>query len=426
MDSLIMEGGVALRGTVRVSGAKNAALPILFGAILFDETVCFENVPNLRDIHTTAKLLETLGFLVDFAHGKMSVSLKGEICTEAPYELVKTMRASVLCLGPLLARLGEASVAMPGGCAIGARPVDLHLSALEKMGAQFTLDGGYVKGRCKKLYGAHIQFDFPTVGGTENILMAACLAEGETILENAAREPEIIDLANFLNSCGAKIEGAGQTTIKIQGVTSLKSNKPYYIMPDRIEAGTYLIAAGMTNGNIRVENCPYKDMEALCARLEDAGLEFDYEEAPDNTQVLIARRKSEILNAIDISTRPHPGFPTDMQAQMMAMLCMASGSSVVEETIFENRFMHVPELVRMGADIRLAGHSAMVRGVPILTGAPVMASDLRAAAGLVLAGLCAGGRTSVERIYHLDRGYEGMELKLQELGARIKRVKNSS
>lgn len=430
MDSLIMEGGVALQGTVKVSGAKNAALPILFAAILFDETVRYENVPNLRDIHTTAKLLETLGFAVNFENGNMEVSLKKEISPEAPYDLVKTMRASVLCLGPLLARLGEASVAMPGGCAIGARPVDLHLSALEKMGAEFTLDSGYVKGRCKKLHGAHIQFDFPTVGGTENILMAACLAEGETILENAAREPEIIDLANFLNSCGAKIEGAGQTTIRIQGVTSLKSTSAYAIMPDRIEAGTYLIAAGMTNGKIRVENCPYTDMEALCARLEEAGLAFAYETMPSTTKerdikVVTAWRKNEILNAVDISTRPHPGFPTDMQAQMMAMLCMASGSSVVEETIFENRFMHVPELVRMGADIRLASHSAMIRGVPALTGAPVMASDLRAAAGLVLAGLCADGRTSVERVYHLDRGYEGMELKLQKLGARIKRVQAS-
>jgi len=420
MDSLIMEGGVPLKGTVRVSGAKNATLPILFASILFENTVTFENVPDLKDIRTTAKLLETLGFSVGFEKGHVEVSPRGEISFEAPYDLVKTMRASILCLGPLLARLGKASVAMPGGCAIGARPVDLHLSALEKMGAEFTLDGGYVKGRCEKLRGAHIQFDFPTVGGTENILMAACLAEGETVLENAAREPEIVDLANFLNSCGAKIENAGQTVITIQGVSALKSTSPYRIMSDRIEAGTYLIGAAMTGGEIRVEDCPYKDMEALCSKLEAAGVELTTDK-----NAMTARRKEEYLNMVDIQTRPHPGFPTDMQAQMMAMLSLCNGSSVIEENIFENRFMHVPELVRMGADIRLAGSSAVVRGVPGLTGAPVMASDLRAGAALVLAGLCADGSTTVERIYHLDRGYEGMEKKLQELGARIKRVKNT-
>ena len=421
MNSLIMEGGIPLKGTVRASGAKNAALPIIFTSILFEDTVSFENVPDLHDIHTTAKLLGTLGFEVNFEKNKMDVRPKGEIQFEAPYDLVKTMRASVLCLGPLLARLGKASVAMPGGCAIGARPVDLHLSALEKMGAEFTLDGGYVKGRCEKLRGAHIQLDFPTVGGTENILMAASIAEGETILENAAREPEIVDLANFLNSCGAKITGAGQTTITIQGVSSLKSTTPYSIMPDRIEAGTYLIAAAMTGGEIKVEDCPYKDMEALCSKLEASGVELI-----SDKNSMTARRKSDILNAVDISTRPHPGFPTDMQAQMMTMLSLCAGSSVIEESIFENRFMHVSELVRMGADIRLTGSSAMVRGVPSLTGAPVMASDLRAGAALVLAGLCASGSTTVERIYHLDRGYEGMENKLQALGGRIKRIKSTN
>ncbi len=417
MDSLIMEGGVALKGKVKVSGSKNAALPILFASILFSDTINYTNVPNLRDIHTTAKLLETLGFQVNFENNCMQVNPMSELYSEAPYELVKTMRASVLCLGPLLARLGEASVAMPGGCAIGARPVDLHLTALEKMGAEFTLDGGYIKGRCEKLRGAHIHFDFPTVGGTENILMAACLAEGETVLENAAREPEIVDLANFLNSCGAKIEGAGQPCIKIQGVSSLKCQSPYAIMPDRIEAGTYLIAAGMTDGEIIVEGCPYHEMEALCSKLVECGIEL-----VQDGDCVIAKKKVDILQAVDFSTRPHPGFPTDMQAQMMAMLSLCQGSSVIEETIFENRFMHVPELVRLGADIRLKGHSAVVRGVPAFTGAPVMASDLRAGAALVLAGLCADGKTTVSRIYHLDRGYEGMELKLQSLGARIKRV----
>lgn len=420
MDSLIMEGGVALRGTVRTSGAKNAALPILFASILFDDTVTFTNVPALKDIYTTTELLTTLGFDIGFENGNMEIVPKRELYFEAPYDLVKTMRASILCLGPLLAKLGKASVAMPGGCAIGTRPVDLHLSALEKMGAEFTLDGGYIKGRCNKLHGAHIQFDFPTVGGTENILMAASIAEGETILDNAAREPEIVDLANFLNSCGAKIEGAGQTRIIIQGVPSLKSTSPYKIMPDRIEAGTYLIAAAMTDGEIRVEDCPYKSMEALCSKLEACGVELI-----DDGDAIIARRKGTFLNSTDLSTRPHPGFPTDMQAQMMTMLSLCTGSSVIEETIFENRFMHVPELIRMGADIRISGHSAMVRGVSTLTGAPVMASDLRAGAALVLAGLCAGGSTTVERIYHLDRGYEGMENKLKELGARIKRIKGT-
>lgn len=420
MDSLLIQGGVSLKGTVKVSGAKNAALPILFGGILFDRPVVFENVPHLRDIQTTQKLLETLGFETSFEKNRMEICQKDSIVPQAPYDLVKTMRASVLCLGPLLARLGEASVAMPGGCAIGARPVDLHLSALERMGAEFTLDGGYIKGRCKKLHGAHIQFDFPTVGGTENIMMAACLAEGETVLDNAAREPEIVDLANFLNSCGAKIEGAGQTQIRIQGVSSLSQHKPYRIMPDRIEAGTYLIAAAMTNGEVRVEDCPYKEMEALCSKLEACNVHLAYEE-----NAVVAKPHGE-LNAVDIRTLPHPGFPTDMQAQFMAMLTMCKGSGIVEETIFENRFMHVPELVRMGADIRLSGNSALVRGVPVLTGAPVMASDLRAGAALVIAGLCADGETRVDRIYHVDRGYEGMELKLQELGARIKRVQTPS
>ncbi len=418
MDSLIMEGGVALKGKVLVSGSKNAALPILLSSILFESTINFNNVPNLRDIHTTGQLLETLGFIVSFENNNMQVEPTSELYYEAPYDLVKTMRASVLCLGPLLARVGQASVAMPGGCAIGTRPVDLHLSALEKMGVEFTLDGGYIKGRCNGLKGAHIHFDFPTVGGTENIIMAACLAEGTTILENAAREPEIEDLANFLNSCGAKIEGAGQSCIKIEGVSSLRQEKAYAIMPDRIEAGTYLIAAALSDGEIEVVNCPHQHMESFCEKLIECGVDLHIEE-----NSITAKRKSAELSAIDISTRPHPGFPTDMQAQIMSLLALSKGSSVIEETIFENRFMHVPELIRLGADIRLRGNSAIVRGVPALTGAPVMASDLRAGAALVLAGLVSDGKTCVSRIYHLDRGYEGMELKLEKLGARIKRIK---
>jgi UDP-N-acetylglucosamine 1-carboxyvinyltransferase len=373
----------------------------------------------LRDIHTTLKLLDILGCSVDpqgLVEGSVQVS-PGPLRPEAPYDLVKTMRASVLCLGPLLARLGEARVAMPGGCAIGARPVDLHLSALEKMGAVFELEEGYISGRCKKLRGAHIQFDFPTVGGTENLLMAATLAEGETILENAAREPEIVDLANFLIACGARIEGQGTGTLRVKGVSSLHGCE-YAIMPDRIEAGTFLAAAAITNGELTLEHCPHNDMEAVFTKLEAAGMLI----VQDGDRI-ITRRVGDRLCGIDISTQPHPGFPTDMQAQFMAMLCLAEGSSDVEETIFENRFMHVPELTRMGANIRLRGHAAHIRGVSGLIGAPVMASDLRASASLVLAGLAAKGTSIVQRIYHLDRGYDQMEVKLRALGARIQREK---
>ena len=372
MDKLIIEGGVPLTGVVHVSGSKNAALPILMGSILLDEPVTYTNVPDLRDIRTTFKLLELLGCPNAFENGQVTVT-PGALSPEAPYELVKTMRASVLVLGPLLARLGEARVAMPGGCAIGARPVDLHLSALEKMGARFDLEDGYILGRCRKLNGAHIHFDFPTVGGTENLLMAAALADGETILENAAREPEVVDLARFLIACGARIEGHGTSVIRIQGVPRL-GGCTYRIMPDRIEAGTLLLA-----------------------------------------------RRSCALRGVDVTTQPFPGFPTDMQAQIMSLMCLSEGSGVISETIFENRFMHVQELVRMGADIRLSGHTAIIRGVQRLAGAPVMASDLRASASLVLAGLAAKGTTTAQRIYHLDRGYEHIENKLNAVGARIRR-----
>ena len=326
------------------------------------------------------------------------------------------MRASVLCLGPLLARLGVARVAMPGGCAIGARPVNLHLSALERMGAEFELEEGYIHGKCAGLRGAHIQFDFPTVGGTENLLMAACLAEGETVLENVAREPEVVDLARFLIRCGAEIEGHGSSVIRVRGVRALNGCE-YAIMPDRIEAGTFLAAAGITGGELLLRNCPYDDMDAVLIKLREAGMDII-----QRADGVLARPGSGGLRGVDVSTRPHPGFPTDMQAQLMALLCLADGSSMIDETIFENRFMHVQELVRMGADIRLSGSAAMVRGVEHLAGAPVMASDLRASASLVLAGLAARGKTVVQRIYHLDRGYERMELKLQAVGARIRRV----
>ena len=415
MENLVIEGGLPLRGELSVSGSKNAALPILMASILLNGPAVFTNVPDLRDIHTTLRLLEILGCPCSFRNGRVEVS-PGPLQSEAPYDLVKTMRASVLCLGPLLARLGVARVAMPGGCAIGARPVNLHLSALERMGAEFELEEGYIHGKCAGLRGAHIQFDFPTVGGTENLLMAACLAEGETVLENVAREPEVVDLARFLIRCGAEIEGHGSSVIRVRGVRALNGCE-YAIMPDRIEAGTFLAAAGITGGELLLRNCPYDDMDAVLIKLREAGMDII-----QRADGVLARPGSGGLRGVDVSTRPHPGFPTDMQAQLMALLCLADGSSMIDETIFENRFMHVQELVRMGADIRLSGSAAMVRGVEHLAGAPVMASDLRASASLVLAGLAARGKTVVQRIYHLDRGYERMEVKLQAVGARIRRV----
>ncbi len=417
MDSLMVEGGVALQGEIVVSGSKNAALPILFASILTQSPTTFLNVPNLRDIHTTIKLLNILGCEAHFEKGTTQVS-PGNLSPEAPYDLVKTMRASVLCLGPLLARIGEAKVALPGGCAIGARPVDQHLKGFEKMGARFELENGYIIGHCKKLTGAHIIFDMPTVGGTENVLMAAVLAEGESILENVAREPEIVDLANYLIACGAKIEGQGTSIIRVQGVSELKG-VTYSIMPDRIEAGTFLVAAGITGGDLLVKNCPVDALSAVMEKMQGMGMQFEQKEngvrsfCPDGIQSLCGT---------DITTKPYPGFPTDMQAQLMALMVLAQGNSIVEESIFENRFMHVPELIRMGADISVSGRTATVRGVKSLKGAPVMASDLRASAAFVLAGLAAHGKTRIQRIYHLDRGYEHIEEKMCAVGARIWRV----
>ena len=416
MDKLVIEGGLPLRGRVRVSGSKNAALPILMASILMDGPVTYRNVPNLRDIHTTLKLLNILGLETSFDNGVVVTRPATVLNPEAPYDLVKTMRASVLCLGPLLARLGEGRVALPGGCAIGARPVNLHLTALERMGARFDLESGYIAGITNGLTGAKIFFDQVTVGGTENLLMAAVLAKGETILENAAREPEVIDLANFLNACGAKITGHGTQVIRIEGVESL-SGCEYSIMPDRIEAGTYLIAAAITGGEIILENCPCHELDAVFSKLREMGVVLD-----ETPQGVVARRGGD-LTCMDVSTRPYPGFPTDMQAQIMALMAVSGGAGTITETIFENRFMHVQELMRLGAKIKVTGQSAIVRGVPRLTGAPVMASDLRASASLVLAGLAAHGTTEVQRIYHLDRGYEAMEVKLQALGARIKRAR---
>lgn len=415
MEKLVIQGGVPLKGTIRVSGAKNAALPILMGSILLSEPARFTNVPNLRDIRTTIGLLDILGCPSRFVDGVVETD-GCDPKPEAPYDLVKTMRASVLCLGPLLARLGEAKVAYPGGCAIGARPVDLHLSALEKMGVVFEVDSGYIMGRCEgRLQGARIVFEKVTVGGTENLLMAACLAEGETILENAAREPEIVDLANFLIACGADIEGHGSSVIRVNGVERLHGCE-YAIMADRIEAGTFMIAAAITKGDLLLEHCPNDSLDAVISKLEEMGVQISKEE--NGTRVTYVKP----LSPVEITTQPYPGFPTDMQAQFMALMCYVDGTSMVEETIFENRFMHAPELGRMGADIRLAGRTARIKGGEMLRGAPVMASDLRASASLVLAGLAAEGETHVQRIYHLDRGYEHIEEKLIPVGANITRM----
>ncbi|AGW12362.1 UDP-N-acetylglucosamine 1-carboxyvinyltransferase [Megalodesulfovibrio gigas] len=414
MEHLVIHGGRELHGTIPISGSKNAALPILFAALLFDSSVTFHNVPRLKDIRTTCKLLEILGCETHLEGDVLQV-VPGALAHEAPYDLVKTMRASALCLGPLLARLGRARVALPGGCAIGARPVDMHLAALEKMGATFELDSGYIDGRVDGgLKGAHIQFPFPTVGGTENLLMAAALAEGETILENAAREPEVTDLANFLNACGARITGQGTSVLRIQGVARLVPT-PYAIMSDRIEAGTYMAAVAATRGDVLLTNCPLDAMDAQMDVLQQMGVQFTREAGG------IRVRVDARLRAVDVMTLPYPGFPTDMQAQVMAAMCLAEGSGVIEETIFENRFMHVQELMRMGARIKLSGRTAVVRGVERLNGAPVMASDLRASASLVVAGLAASGVTTVQRIYHLDRGYEELDIKLTNVGAKVYR-----
>lgn len=416
MDKLIIEGGVPLQGSIQVSGAKNAALPILMACLLAEGKVTLSNVPRLADIRTSLKLLNILGCETTF-EGNDATSDCVALKPEAPYDLVKTMRASVLCLGPLLARLREAQVALPGGCAIGARPVDLHLRGMERMGAKFEITGGYIKGTCPHgLKGAHISLDFPTVGGTENLLMAASLAEGVTTLENAAREPEVVDLCNFLNAMGAKITGHGTSVITIEGVKSLKGCE-YRVMPDRIEAGTYMIAAAITGGELEILDCPFADLDAVSYKLREMGVWLQEEE-----DYVLVRRANGLLKNVDVTTLPHPGFPTDMQAQFMALMCFGQGTGTIEEKIFENRFMHVLELVRLGADVRLKGRTAMVHGVGKLTGAPVMASDLRASASLVLAGLAASGTTTVERIYHLDRGYENIEAKLSGVGARIRRV----
>ncbi|HLD99134.1 MAG TPA: UDP-N-acetylglucosamine 1-carboxyvinyltransferase [Bdellovibrionota bacterium] len=417
MDKMRIRGGIALRGTVEVSGSKNAALPILISTLLTPEACRFERVPDLEDIQTTLKLLGQMGAAITPALDQNRVTVKCDAISsqEAPYDLVRKMRASVVVLGPLLARFGRAKVSLPGGCAIGARPINFHLAGLERLGAAVELDQGYVIAEAKRLTGAKIVFEFPSVGATENVLMAAVLARGESVLENCAREPEIVDLARALRAMGAEIEGEGTEVIRVQGKAALHGCD-YRIMGDRIEAGTYLAAGLATGGSVKVNGLSPTYMDSILAKFEDAGAKVVRE--ADGVQVIAVTRP----RPIDIKTLPYPGFPTDMQAQFMAAMAVAEGASVITETIFENRFMHVPELIRLGADITVRGNSALIRGRPKLLGAPLMATDLRASASLVLGGLCAAGETVVNRIYHLDRGYESMEKKLASLGADIERI----
>jgi UDP-N-acetylglucosamine 1-carboxyvinyltransferase len=417
MDKIVVEGGSRLVGRIPISGAKNAALPLLAASLLPTGTSTFKNVPQLADVRTMAKLLRMLGWEVaDDGHTIAITSNPSTIKLEAPYDLVKTMRASVLVLGPLVARYGRARVSMPGGCAIGARPIDQHLKGLQAMGAKVTLDHGYVDVECKRLQGATIVLDMPTVTGCENLIMAAALAKGRTVIENAAREPEVEELALVLNKMGARISGAGTAIITIEGVDEL-SPIEHAIIPDRIEAGTFAVAAAMTRGDVLLEGARPEHLDAVVAKLRTIGATVAAEDGGMRV------RGSGDLQAVDIVTQPHPGFPTDMQAQFMVLACIAKGQSVIKEMIFENRYMHVPELGRMGADIQVSGRVAVVRGGSKLTAAPVMATDLRASASLVLAGLVAQGKTEVLRVYHLDRGYESIEKKLAGCGAKIERVK---
>ncbi|NEX15847.1 MAG: UDP-N-acetylglucosamine 1-carboxyvinyltransferase [Halochromatium sp.] len=417
MDKLLISGGARLDGEVRASGAKNAALPIMAATLLADGICSLSNVPHLRDITTTMELLGRLGvqLTVDERMG-IQADARQVTSVEAPYDLVKTMRASILVLGPLLARFGAADVSLPGGCAIGARPVNIHLEGLRAMGAEIRVENGFVHARAKRLQGARFVMDMVTVTGTENLMMAAALAEGETLLENAAREPEVVDLALFLNQMGAQISGAGSDTIRIQGVERL-GGTDYAVMPDRIETGTYLVAAAMTGGRVRVLDTRADLLDAVLMKLREAGAKVSSGEGWIEVDMQGKRPR-----AVDIHTAPHPAFPTDMQAQFCALNSIAEGTATVKETVFENRFMHALEMQRMGADIRIEGNVAICRGVERLTAAPVMATDLRASASLVLAGLVAEGDTLIDRIYHIDRGYDNIEEKFAALGAVIRRV----
>ena len=416
MDKLIIRGGVPLRGQVDASGAKNAALPAMAASLLTGESIRLLRVPRLGDVRTIVALLSHLGVRVE-GFGQETLTLcaarVGEL--EAPYDLVKTMRASVLVLGPLLTRFGRARVSLPGGCAIGPRPINLHLAGLEKMDAKINLDAGYVEAKASRLKGARIAFDGQTVTGTENLMMAATMADGVTVLENAACEPEVSDLAALLNRMGARVEGAGTPTICIEGVESLHG-ADHEVIPDRIETGTLMVAAAITGGDVTVKRCLPRHVEALTDKLQEAGVGVEW--GDQRIRVWADRT----VRGVNIRTHPYPGFATDMQAQMMALLCTSEGASVITETVFENRFMHVNELLRMGADLKVVGNAAFVQGVPRLSGAPVMATDLRASASLVLAGLAANGVTTLSRVYHLDRGYESLERKLLGLGADIERL----
>jgi UDP-N-acetylglucosamine 1-carboxyvinyltransferase len=420
MDKLQIQGGLPLEGEVRISGAKNATLPILAGALLADDPVTVANVPHLNDVTTTVELLGRMGATVTI-NEKMSIEIDGSTVKEcfAPYDLVKTMRASILVLGPLLARFGKADISLPGGCAIGSRPVNIHIAGMQAMGADITIENGYIRARTSgRLKGARLVLDTVTVTGTENLMMAATLADGDTIIENAAREPEVVDLANFLIAMGAKIQGAGTDKILVKGVPRLRGTS-YEVLPDRIESGTYLVAGAITRGTVRVKNTRPDHLDAVLVKLEEAGAKIGVGENWIEIDMRGRRPAS-----VDVRTAPYPAFPTDMQAQFAALNTISSSVGTIIETIFENRFMHMLEMRRLGAEIRLEGNTAIIRGVEKLTAAPVMATDLRASASLVLAGLVAEGRTDVERIYHIDRGYEAIEEKLAQLGAQIRRVPN--
>ncbi len=418
MDKIIVKGGNRLAGEVEVAGSKNAALPILFATLLSEQKCVVRNLPDVADVRTTLRLLSDLGAEVEQDGADVAITARELNSSEAPYELVKTMRASFLVLGPLLARVGRARVSQPGGCAIGARPVNIHLHALQQLGAEVELVHGYAEARAGRLTGAHVQLDFPSVGATEHLMMVACLAKGETEIENAAREPEIVDLAAALTSMGAVIEGAGEAVVRIRGAESL-GGMDHRVLPDRIEAGTFLIGAAMTGGDVIVRGAQAESLHAVIVKLREAGA--DIEELDGGLRASASRR----LDGVDLRTQPYPGFPTDLQAQMMALATVSDGTSVVTETIFENRFMHAVEFMRLGADISLDGHNAVVRGVEKLSGAEVMASDLRASVSLILAGLVADNETEILRVYHLDRGYQRIEEKLAKLGADIKRVKGA-
>ena len=417
MHKIVVEGGVRLTGEVRISGAKNAVLPILCAGLLADEPLHIRNVPRLHDVKTTLRLLAELGAGIDVNDNfDITIDPRSVNSHVASYDLVKTMRASVLVLGPLLAKDGAAEVSLPGGCAIGSRPIDQHIKGMQALGAQVSVEHGFIKATAKRLQGARVVFDMVSVGATENVMMAATLAQGRTVLENAAMEPEIIDLAQCLTAMGAHIEGAGTGRIVIEGVERLHGGT-HHVVPDRIETGTFLVATAMSGGHVTVTHARPDTLDGVIDKLREAGATITC--AGDRITLDMGGRRPQ---AINFTTAPHPGFPTDMQAQFMAMNCIADGVGVISETIFENRFMHVQELLRLGADIRVEGHTAIVRGVEKLSGAPVMATDLRASASLILAGLVADGETTIDRIYHLDRGYENIEAKLSGLGAKIRRI----